>query len=623
MVRLVDPADPNIGDPVGVERTFTAACDQPATMTVYLDGTLVHTSASGVQQVSYTVPSAPLGQHMVRVVAANANGTGENYWNWNVVSTPPVITSVLPGSDCLVDTTESFFQRTFEIITDIASKIRVYVNDVLTFAQETYSTVMSWIFDRTTTPVNPDPFVNIIRIVVENTNGTTEKIIYSIITQAPVTSAPVITSASPAEHTITNIAGSPGRRTFGVTVDQPATIIFSVGGREKCRFSAVTDATWECDFSGYSAGIHSVVVTASNSNGSDSFTWSWNILPLVITLEEPAAQNVSNYDTSSRLFRASLNTPARLTMYFDDRPIERPESEVSTILHEFKTVPLGNHTIRVVAEKDGITVEDFWNWSVSEYPPLGAQKVVLCKTFTKATSRTHTDHYHVATHATLITYISEELRFEKCQLPDDSWIYLFHLAVGGSIRDDEGGKPPIVRSAVASHYDDRMYLSDFDIIQIDIKETENKDSQVLFSAFDPFCYGIYPLKDGEIRNISDNAVAYDLVCSVLGALPIPGSAPLSAIFVFSRLCGLFLADTTRIERIYESFAYEEHEDVRATSGVIFGPCDVTNYIRWIVWVNKGHTIRFNLNVKLFENAYDFMEVNEEISIDSSQDPIVL
>jgi len=88
VVRLVEPADPSIGDPVGVERTFTAECDQPATMTVYLNGTLVHTSASGVQQVSYTVPSAPPGQHMVRVVAANANGTGENYWNWNVIWTP-------------------------------------------------------------------------------------------------------------------------------------------------------------------------------------------------------------------------------------------------------------------------------------------------------------------------------------------------------------------------------------------------------------------------------------------------------------------------------------------------------------------------------------------------------
>lgn len=84
--------NPTIGDPIGAARTFTASCTQAATMRVYLDGTLVHTSAAGVQQVSYTFPSAPLGQHRVRVVAANANGTGENYWTWSVfVATPDAV----------------------------------------------------------------------------------------------------------------------------------------------------------------------------------------------------------------------------------------------------------------------------------------------------------------------------------------------------------------------------------------------------------------------------------------------------------------------------------------------------------------------------------------------------
>ena len=86
VVTLVEPEDPDIGDPVGAERMFTAECDQPATLTVYLDDDPdpVYQSDPGVQEVSYTFPSAPLGEHMVRVVAANENGTGENYWNWNV-----------------------------------------------------------------------------------------------------------------------------------------------------------------------------------------------------------------------------------------------------------------------------------------------------------------------------------------------------------------------------------------------------------------------------------------------------------------------------------------------------------------------------------------------------------
>ncbi|QYZ80078.1 hypothetical protein E2N92_11895 [Methanofollis formosanus] len=88
VVTRVSPADPDVGDPVGAERTFTASCDQPATLTFYLDRELVHTSGSGVQQASYTFQSAPLGEHTVRVVAANENGSGENYWNWDVIWLP-------------------------------------------------------------------------------------------------------------------------------------------------------------------------------------------------------------------------------------------------------------------------------------------------------------------------------------------------------------------------------------------------------------------------------------------------------------------------------------------------------------------------------------------------------
>jgi hypothetical protein len=62
--------------------------------TVTLDGNPRHTSEPDVQQVSHTFPSAPRGEHMVRVVAANANGTGANYWTQNVFSTPPVVKKV-------------------------------------------------------------------------------------------------------------------------------------------------------------------------------------------------------------------------------------------------------------------------------------------------------------------------------------------------------------------------------------------------------------------------------------------------------------------------------------------------------------------------------------------------
>jgi hypothetical protein len=84
VVTRVNPVDLSADNLLGEPRTFTASCDQQATMTFYLDGNPKHQSGPGVQQASLTCPCAPYGQHVVRVVAANGNGTGENYWNWNV-----------------------------------------------------------------------------------------------------------------------------------------------------------------------------------------------------------------------------------------------------------------------------------------------------------------------------------------------------------------------------------------------------------------------------------------------------------------------------------------------------------------------------------------------------------
>ncbi|GLI47473.1 hypothetical protein MBOURGENBZM_22650 [Methanoculleus bourgensis] len=87
-------------------------CGQPATLTVYLDDEPVHQSDPGVQQVSHTFPSAPRGEHMVRVTATNENGTGENYWIWNVRDTIHLL-------------------RQFEASSDQTAVTKMYVNGFL------------------------------------------------------------------------------------------------------------------------------------------------------------------------------------------------------------------------------------------------------------------------------------------------------------------------------------------------------------------------------------------------------------------------------------------------------------------------------------------------------------
>ncbi|WP_281769002.1 hypothetical protein [Methanoculleus bourgensis] len=508
-------------------RTFTAACDQPATMTVYLDGTRVHTSASGVQQ--YPTPSR--------------------------------------------------------------------------------------IFDRTTTSVNPDPFVNIIRIVVENTNGTTEKIIYSIITQAPVTSAPVITSASPAEHTITNIAGSPGRRTFGVTVDQPATIIFSVGGREKCRFSAVTDATWECDFSGYSDGIHSVVVTASNSNGSDSFTWSWEILEKpVITFVTPSADNVSNYDAEGkRVFHASVNIPCLLELYLNDRLLKKSSSEDTAIFHEFKLVPLGTHTVKVMAKKSGVEVERSWNWNVTEYSD---PDIIYCDSQHYSGLRSlRAGNIPITIERYLNFYSNSEIRYQKAQLPDGSWIYLFALSNVGLVIDNDLQLPPIVIDAEL--FQDDIYLGGFTEIELSINETFGNDNFVLFSSIDRFCVGINPLKGGNLENYYKERADLEFLVGLAGFLPYFGT--------FVDLANLLSPKDylSEIESINYSFQYEATMESNGISPTGGRSPYVENQFRWVVWVQPECCVRFRVTMKLVETYVESLETSQDIQITAGEIPVVL
>jgi len=80
VVTLIEPEDPEIGDPYvyGAERTFTVSVDQIATLEFSLDGTLIQTFPN-VTEASHPLQIPFLGVHMVRVVARNENGTGENY----------------------------------------------------------------------------------------------------------------------------------------------------------------------------------------------------------------------------------------------------------------------------------------------------------------------------------------------------------------------------------------------------------------------------------------------------------------------------------------------------------------------------------------------------------------
>lgn len=527
--------------------------------------------------------------------------------------TVPVITSSEPEEDCIIDTILSFFERPFEFIVDVASTLTVIVNDVITLIIDTAATFFSWLFDSVTTVVEEG--VNVIRIIAENSAGTTEKIIHAVITNTPVTSAPQITATIPGQQAISDVKGGSNTRTFGVTIDQPATIIFSVDGQEKSRYNAVSDATWECDFSGYSGDTYNVVVSAVNSNGDDSYTWSWEIIePPVITFVTPSTDNVSNYDSNDkRLFNASVNTSCLLKLYFNDRLIKSSSSEVTEISHEFDLVPLGSHTVKIVAEKDGIQAERSWTWDVTAYSD---PDIIYCESRQYSGLRS-LQSPPFTIEEDLYFYSNMDIRCQKSQLPDGSWIYLFTCSNIGMVVDDNLDFPPIVTNVSGSGED--AYLGGFNQIDLSLNETFGNENFVLFSSMDKFCVGVYPLKWGTLENYYKQYAELEFLISLMGFIPFIGN-----LISLVTLCAP--GDTSsEIESINYSFPYEATMESGGQSPSGGRSPYVENQFRWIAWVQPGSSVKFSFMMKLTETntVGEYFETNKEIQITAGNDPVIL
>ena len=164
VVRLVDPADPNIGDPYvyGAERIFTASVDQIATLEFYLDDTLMQTFPN-VTEASQPFQIPLLGVHMVRVVARNENGSGENYWTWSIFVTPPEITRIDPAEPEVTDKVNA--SRLFKARSNQYAIIRFYLDGEL--KQESPVPTQNASYRHEPAPLGE----HVVSVVATNTNG--------------------------------------------------------------------------------------------------------------------------------------------------------------------------------------------------------------------------------------------------------------------------------------------------------------------------------------------------------------------------------------------------------------------------------------------------------------------
>ncbi|WP_342772070.1 MULTISPECIES: hypothetical protein [unclassified Methanoculleus] len=363
VVTLVEPEDPDIGDPVGAERPFTASCDQPATLTVYLDDNLVHTSASGVREVSYTFPSAPLGQHMVRVVAANANGTGENYWTWNVVSTPPVVIRVAPLEQAISDDSPDA-TRVFEIAVDQSARIIFYHNgDVIYDSGSQTLTSCS-------VPFSAHRYgEHVITAVALNANGRgTLHWTWTISRPLPPPEPPEITLIWPNTTTPSSYAGA--RVVFAVQVTPPAQVKFYLDEEEVLSIDQLTGFANYVDDSAL-VGPHIIRITAHNTEGSDQLLVHWTVhepdTPPALSLSVP--DTISNLQGEVRIILAHVTTPCTIPWFIDGVCVAEMRGDPLTFAYfgyNTSKLSVGQHSLTVTAGNQQGSDSKTVTWTISD-----------------------------------------------------------------------------------------------------------------------------------------------------------------------------------------------------------------------------------------------------------------
>jgi len=272
VVTLVNPSGSDLCDPVSTLRTFTASCDQVATMSVYLDTDPGSSSPvleiTNVQQISYTAPQySTEGNHQISVVAANGNGTGINYWFWNLVESPPVVTRVDPEEQNVSDNVGT--QRTFTALCDQSATMTFELDGTPVFQSSPGIQSASY------TNSSASAGMHEVGVIASNSNGNGSNHWNWLVLST--TYPPVVTRYNPESQTVNDLVGS--SRTFIAAVDQPAIVRFYL---DYDFDNPVFESDGFVELASYTnesapLGTHTVTARAENTNGTGSIWWDWDV----------------------------------------------------------------------------------------------------------------------------------------------------------------------------------------------------------------------------------------------------------------------------------------------------------------------------------------------------------
>ncbi|MDO9323624.1 MAG: hypothetical protein Q7T80_01570 [Methanoregula sp.] len=217
--------------------------------------------------------------------------------------TPPIITIFGPIWRYVLDY-YLITGRLFQLTADQASRFFLYINGIL--VGQSPPNVTTWSYSP---PTNPDPSSTpyIVRVVVQNSNGSTEHIWDWVITPTQVTLKPVLQKINPTAIQLPDIPlNTTEPLGLSISVDQWATVTLKIDGQVYGTPQYVSTPNYEVTFTigldylnnPSHKGEHTIAITAENSNGTSdaALVYNWKLvcpsecLPLVDVINFPFDQ---------------------------------------------------------------------------------------------------------------------------------------------------------------------------------------------------------------------------------------------------------------------------------------------------------------------------------------------
>lgn len=153
---------------------------------------------------------------------------------------------------------------------------------------------------------------------------------------------------------------------FSVSINEDANITWYVNGSSVQSVENRSSDTYTAD---ESAGVYNVSVSAVNSNGTDSFSWTWTVTEplsnesLLIDSSSPGS-DPSTTVGDSQVFTVDTNQIADIVWSIDGTAVQTNSSQTSAS-YTNSTAPVGTYEVKATASNVNGTANHTWTWEVT------------------------------------------------------------------------------------------------------------------------------------------------------------------------------------------------------------------------------------------------------------------